>query len=53
MGSCIRGVLAWQVISVLMFDIPIISVAKRRLCGKFAPLAEEQGALINKGGQLA
>ncbi|CAK8739388.1 Endonuclease V [Sodalis praecaptivus] len=27
----------------LLVDIPTIGVAKRRLCGQFAPLAEEQG----------
>ncbi len=40
----------------LLVDIPTIGVAKRRLCGKFAPLAEAQGALaplMDKGEQLA
>ncbi|MBT9432034.1 deoxyribonuclease V [Candidatus Sodalis endolongispinus] len=40
----------------LLVDIPTIGVAKRRLCGKFAPLAEAQGALaplMDKGEQVA
>ncbi|MFT4466087.1 MAG: deoxyribonuclease V [Sodalis sp. (in: enterobacteria)] len=40
----------------LLVDIPTIGVAKRRLCGQFEPLAEQQGALaplIDKGEQLA
>ncbi|WP_312385426.1 deoxyribonuclease V [Atlantibacter subterraneus] len=40
----------------LLVDVPTIGVAKKRLCGKFEPLDEEQGALqplMDKGEQLA
>ena len=40
----------------LLVDVPTIGVAKKRLCGKFEPLAEEPGAcqlLSDKGEALA
>ena len=40
----------------LLVDVPTIGVAKKRLCGKFEPLADEPGALsplMDKGEQLA
>ena len=40
----------------LLVDVPTIGVAKKRLCGKFEPLAAEPGALVpllDKGEQLA
>ncbi|HII3479872.1 deoxyribonuclease V [Citrobacter braakii] len=40
----------------LLVDVPTIGVAKKRLCGKFEPLAAEPGALaplLDKGEQLA
>lgn len=40
----------------LLVDVPTIGVAKKRLCGKFAPLDAEPGALaplMDKGEQLA
>lgn len=40
----------------LLVDVPTIGVAKRRLCGKYADLAEEPGSkqpLMDKGEQLA
>lgn len=39
----------------LLVDVPTIGVAKRRLCGKFAPLEEEPGVrqpLLDKGEQI-
>jgi len=39
----------------LLVDVPTIGVAKRRLCGRFAPLDDEPGArqpLLDKGEQL-
>lgn len=39
----------------LLVDVPTIGVAKRRLCGKFEPLADEPGSrqpLIDKGEQI-
>lgn len=39
----------------LLVDVPTIGVAKKRLCGKFAPLSAEPGAmapLLDKGEQL-
>lgn len=40
----------------MLVDVPTIGVAKKRLCGKFAPLSDEPGAvapLMDKGEQLA
>ncbi|MFU0910668.1 deoxyribonuclease V [Kluyvera intermedia] len=40
----------------LLVDVPTIGVAKKRLCGKFEPLAAEPGTLaplLDKGEQLA